>query len=107
MLVIIVAASTGNITTSSGQVTSASLEASIVKDGDFKNGAGQSARATAATCTAAVVDSDGAGTYRCMVDFADNDRMSYNVWCTSRAGPGTAPTTSVRALRGITRSFDL
>jgi hypothetical protein len=59
-------------------VDSASLEQSIVRDGDFTSDAGP-ATVTQALCTPSSVDSDGAGIYRCMVDFGDGTRTSYEV----------------------------
>lgn len=60
-------------------VSSAStLEREIVTNGDFTDGTDK-ATPKAATCAALQVDSDGAGTYRCMVDFAEGVRTSYEV----------------------------
>jgi hypothetical protein len=59
-------------------INSAYLEKSIVKNGDFSSGATK-ATATAATCTPAEVTANGAGTYRCMIDFSDGDRQSFAV----------------------------
>ncbi len=96
LIVIIVASSGGASDTSgltSGKVTSASLEASIVRDGEFKSSDGTVAKPSDATCTAGTVDDNGAGTYRCMIDFADNSRASYVVttdaagkWVTDSGG---------------------
>jgi hypothetical protein len=60
-------------------VTSEWIEQSIVANGDFKTSGGEAVQATAATCTAVTVDDKGAGLYRCMIDFADDSRMSYGV----------------------------
>lgn len=55
------------------------LQDSIVREGDFKDGSGAAATVRSALCTAGDVDADGAGAYRCLVDFGDGQRQSYEV----------------------------
>jgi hypothetical protein len=60
-------------------ITSGWLEASIVEHGDFKDKSGKAIKASAATCTAFKVDGDGAGSYRCMIDFSNKTRQTFEV----------------------------
>jgi len=55
------------------------LQVDIVQRGDFKSALGDSATATDATCVKVSVSETGAGSYQCMVDFADKRRQSFNV----------------------------
>ena len=74
VVAVAVASSAGKAT-----VSSASLERSIVANSDFTTPDGTAVTAEAATCTPGMVDNDGAGSYTCVIDFAGNDSMSYQV----------------------------
>ncbi|GGQ83915.1 hypothetical protein [Couchioplanes azureus] len=65
-------------------MTPASLENAIVTESDFRDSDGTAAVVEAASCAAANVDDDGTGTYRCLIDFKDGDRVSYQVTVDSR-----------------------
>jgi hypothetical protein len=94
ILTILVLAGAITIAATAGTVTSSSLESSIVQTSEFKSADGSTVlRAVKATCTASQVDPDGVGTYRCMIDFADQSRQSYVVtvdssgnWITDSGG---------------------
>lgn len=82
-----------SLSLTSHKITPAWLARSIVQDGTFTDGAGETVKAGSAVCNAEKVDSDGAGTYRCTIAFAGNDRESFVVavdaagrWATGRAG---------------------
>ena len=60
-------------------VTADSLESAIVSQGDFRTADGTAVKAASAMCTPSSVDPAGVGTYRCMVDFTDNNRSSFVV----------------------------
>jgi hypothetical protein len=77
-------------TATSPKITAGWLEKSIVKDGDFKDEAGDDSKPTSATCAPISVDESGVGAWRCMVDFG-KDREGFQVsvgadgrWVTSR-----------------------
>jgi hypothetical protein len=52
---------------------------SIVQDGDFKDSAGNPAKPREATCVQVSVSNTGTGSYKCMIDFADDRRESVDV----------------------------
>jgi hypothetical protein len=56
-----------------------SLETSIVNGEEFKDSAGNTAKAKSATCVDVDVAEDGSGTYSCVVDFVDNRRQSFEI----------------------------
>ena len=60
-------------------MTPASLENAVVTESDFRNSDGSAAIVEAATCSAAKVDDDGTGIYRCLIDFEGGDDVSYQV----------------------------
>jgi len=74
VVAVAVASSAGRAT-----VSSASLERSIVANSDFTTPEGTAVRAESATCTPGVVDNAGAGTYTCMINFAGNGSVNYQV----------------------------
>lgn len=60
-------------------MTPASLENAIVTESDFRNSDGTAAIVEAANCSAAKVDDDGTGIYRCLIGFEGGDSVSYQV----------------------------
>jgi len=63
----------------SARVDSTWLESSIVNDGRFESAGGAPETVKSAYCSADSVDSYGAGTYQCVVDFGDDARRAYEV----------------------------
>jgi hypothetical protein len=55
------------------------LQLDIVQNGDFTDGLGNPAKPTDAICVKASATDTGAGSYQCMVDFADKTRQSFTV----------------------------
>ncbi|WP_097328079.1 hypothetical protein [Paractinoplanes atraurantiacus] len=62
-----------------GRLTRAQLEKSIVAQAEISDANGFAVSATDATCVAASVDSRGAGTYQCVIEFENGARQSYQV----------------------------
>jgi hypothetical protein len=57
-------------------MTTTQLDTDLVQSGDWKTALGTSATATSAICVTDHVAQNGAGTYRCVVDFTDGSRES-------------------------------
>ncbi|XVV16398.1 hypothetical protein ACQP2X_19150 [Actinoplanes sp. CA-131856] len=62
-----------------GRLTRAQLEKSLVAGAALTDDNGFAINATDATCVAASVDSRGAGTYQCLIEFENGARQSYQV----------------------------
>ncbi|MFF5083269.1 hypothetical protein ACFY36_40015 [Actinoplanes sp. NPDC000266] len=62
-----------------GRLTRAQLEKSLVAEAALTDDNGFAVNATDATCVAASVDSRGAGTYQCLIEFENGLRQSYQV----------------------------
>ncbi len=64
---------------SAGTVSVSWLEESIVSQGEFTDAEGAALSPTQATCAGVNVGDTGAGTYKCMIDFADGSRRTVEV----------------------------
>ncbi|XVU29301.1 hypothetical protein ACQPZJ_20195 [Actinoplanes sp. CA-054009] len=73
------------VAVSGDRVTAASLEKSIVSTTEVTTPQGKVVRATDASCVASSVDSQGIGTYDCLVDFDNGMQMSYDVTADERS----------------------
>jgi hypothetical protein len=63
-------------------IDASALGASIVHDADFHDDSGEPIGVTSASCVAVAVTDDGAGTFQCLVEFADHERYSYGITVT-------------------------
>jgi hypothetical protein len=79
VLLFIVIAAVGASQQASTVMDAQQLQQDIVQHGDFKDAEGKSATAEDATCVKVSVSDEGAGSYKCMVDFKDNTRESFTV----------------------------
>jgi hypothetical protein len=74
-LVLLIAVLVGTSSSSPSVMTPANLQTQLVTSGPWTGGG----IASDASCVAAQVSSNGAGTYRCLVTFTDGHTSSYQV----------------------------